>query len=126
MTIAITANRIGRILFPLLLLILPLASAEAFAPSPSPSRNIHHRKLRASKPNSQPAFVSSTASENETDAMAAAKKKKSEYSWTKPTLDLAVPALLASIAGEIFLAVVVLPHLMCGVNNVLWYFICDA
>lgn len=110
----ITANQIARrILFPLLLLTLPLASAEAFSPSTLSSRDIHSRNLNksqllASKPNSQPdaaaasAFVSSTTSENAIDTMVVAKKKR-EYSWTKPTLELAIPALVASIAGEILL-----------------------
>ena len=94
----------------LLLLILPFTSAEAFSPSSN-----HHRSINISRyPNLKEALgVASAPQEHRQPAVPTAFQssvsttaaedmsttKKDQYSWTKPTLELAIPALIASIAG---------------------------
>jgi MATE family multidrug resistance protein len=85
-------THISRILI-FLFLIIGIASAEGFSPA-TKTNHLAQRNLRSSLISSASAAVSN----NESIKM---QKPTPKYSWTKPTLELALPALVASIADPL-------------------------
>ena len=83
-------NRIPRYHLFFILLTLPLVSSEGFSPIAT-----HRRTLRVQS--SPPAFFSSTTAASKDMA----RSEPNQFAWTKPTLELAIPALIASIADPL-------------------------
>lgn len=84
-----------RHLYVLVLFISPFGAAKGFSTT---MRSASHRSAATA----HPAFVSSAsaATAEGSKEMSPSTSKPKQYEWTKPTLELAIPALVASIAGK--------------------------